>query len=85
MNFMNNIFNMEQNKYYVCGEHIVHRVNNELFADGQLLYTFYTHDNMGNKYKKGPVGKLSRHNNMSLEQLGSLIVIIHEQGFQQVQ
>lgn len=85
MNFMNNFFNMEENKQYACGEHIVHRVNNELFVDGELLYTFYTHDSMGNKFKKGPVGKPCRSNKLTLQQIASLVAIMHKEGCQQVQ
>lgn len=73
MRFMNNFWNMENNKYYSCDDFVIHRVNNELFVNGNLMYTFVTHDLMGNPYKKGPFGRLSASNTIPLEGISRLV------------
>ena len=77
MNFMNTFWKMEDGIRYSCSDFIVHRVNNELFVNESLLYTFYIHDSMGNKYKKGPVGKRSSSNDLSLEETATLLAALY--------
>lgn len=78
MNFMDTFWKMEHGIRYCCSDFIVHRVNNELFVNESLLYTFYIHDSMGNKYKKGPVGKRSSSNELSLKETATFLAALYK-------